>query len=78
MAPTQGTVFMAGSVFAVTADPPRVILCILLAVPGFAGWILPYFAYRWVKERKTRQVNPYIEQKTEEIYAMCEKGQSLL
>ena len=73
-----GTVFMAGSVFAVTADPPRVILCILLAVPGFAGWILPYFAYRWVKERKTRQVTPYIEQKTEEIYAMCEKGQSLL
>ena len=73
-----GTAFMAGSVFAVTADPPRVILCILLAVPGFTGWILPYFAYRWVKEKKTRQVNPYIEQKTEEIYAMCEKGQSLL
>lgn len=73
-----GTAFMAGSVFAVTAEPPRVILCILLAVPGFAGWILPYFAYRWVKEKKTRQVNPYIEQKTEEIYAMCEKGQSLL
>ena len=31
-----------------------------------------------VRDKKTRQVNPFIEEKTEEIYAMCEKGQSLL
>lgn len=73
-----GTAFMAGSVFAVTADPPRIVLCILLAVPAFAGWIAPYFVYRIVRDKKTRQVNPFIEEKTEEIYAMCEKGQSLL
>ena len=29
-----GTAFMAGSTFAVTAQPPHYILCILLAVPG--------------------------------------------
>lgn len=73
-----GTAFMAGSVFAVTADPPRIVLCILLAVPAFAGWIAPYFVYRIVRDKKTRQVNPFIEEKNEEIYAMCEKGQSLL
>ena len=73
-----GTAFMAGSVFAVTADPPRILLCILLAVPAFAGWIAPYVVYRIVRDRKTRQVNPFIENKMEEIYAMCEKGQSLL
>lgn len=73
-----GTVFMAGSVFAVAAEPPRVLLCIVLAVPAFAGWIAPYFVYRILRDKKTRQVNPFIEEKIEEIYAMCEKGQSLL
>ena len=73
-----GTAFMAGSVFAVTADPPRIALCVLLAIPGFAGWIAPCFVYRLVREKKTRQVTPFIEEKIEEIYGMCEKGQSLL
>ena len=73
-----GTAFMAGSVFAVTAAPPHVLLCILLAVPGFAGWAAPYFVYRKVREKKTQQVTPFIEEKMEEIYSMCEKGQSLL
>lgn len=73
-----GTAFMAGSVFAVTAAPPRILLCIVLAVPAFAGWIAPYFVYRILRDKRTRQVNPFIEEKTEEIYALCEKGQSLL
>ena len=73
-----GTAFMAGSVFAVVADPPRIVLSILLAVPAFAGWIAPYFVYQKVRDKKTRQVNPFIEEKIEEIYAMCEKGRSLL
>lgn len=72
-----GTVFMAGSVFAITAKPSHILLCILLAVPAFAGWIAPYFVYQQVKSQKTRQVTPFIEAKIEEIYAMCEKGQSL-
>ena len=73
-----GTAFMAGSVFAITAEPPRVLFCILLAIPAFAGWIAPYFVYRWVRDKKTRQVNPFIEEKMDEIYGICEKGQSLL
>lgn len=73
-----GTACMAGSVFAVTADPPVIWLCILLAVPAFAGWILPYFVYKKLKEEKTKKVTPYIEEKYEEIYEICEKGHSLL
>lgn len=73
-----GTAFMAGSVFAVTANPPIIWLCIILAVPGFIGWIAPYFVYGFLKQKKTRQVTPFIEEKTEEIYNLCEKGQSLL
>ena len=73
-----GTAFMAGSVFAVTATPPIIWLCIILAIPGFAGWILPYFAYKKVKEDKVRKVTPYIEEKYDEIYEICEKGHSLL
>lgn len=73
-----GTAFMAGSVFAVTAEPPVIWLCILLAIPAFAGWILPYFVYKKVKEKKTKKVTPYIEEKYEEIYELCEKGHSLL
>lgn len=73
-----GTAFMAGSVFAVTAAPPIIWLCILLAIPAFAGWIAPYFVYRKVKEEKTKKVTPYIEEKYDEIYEICEKGHSLL
>ena len=73
-----GTACMAGAVFAVTAEPPVVWLCVLLAIPAFAGWILPYFIFRTVKVRKTEQVTPYIEKKYDEIYEICEKGHSLL
>lgn len=73
-----GTAFIAGSVFAVTHEPPVVWLCILLAIPGFLGWILPYFLYRGRKEKQIQKVQPLIEAKQDEIYEVCEKGHSLL
>lgn len=73
-----GTAFMAGSVFAVTAQPPHYLLCIILAVPAFLGWILPYFLYRLVVEKQTEKITPLIEAKYEEIYGICEKGNKLL
>lgn len=73
-----GTAFMAGSTFAVTAQPPHVVLCILLAIPGFIGWILPYFVYKRVLGKQTEKVVPLIEEKYEEIYSICEKGNKLL
>lgn len=73
-----GTAFMAGSVFAVTHEPPLVVWCIILAIPGFIGWIMPYFMYEKVKQKKTEKVNPIIDIKQDEIYEICEKGHKLL
>lgn len=73
-----GTAFMAGATFAVTAQPPHIILCILLAIPGFIGWILPYFVYKREVGRRTEKVTPLIEEKYDEIYEICEKGNRLL
>ncbi len=73
-----GTAFMAGATFAVTAQPPQIILCILLAIPGFIGWILPYFVYMKVLGKQTEKVIPLIEEKYDEIYEICEKGSRLL
>ena len=73
-----GTAFMAGSTFAVVHQPPMIWLCILLAVPGFIGWILPKFLYNGIVRKKTGEIQPLIEAKREEIYGICEKGHSLL
>lgn len=73
-----GTAFMAGSVFAVTHNPPLILLCIVLAIPAFLGWIAPYFVYRRVTAQRAKKLQPIIEAKQEEIYEVCEKGHSLL
>lgn len=73
-----GTAFIAGSTFAVTAQPPHIIICILLAIPGFIGWILPYFLYKKIVEIQTAKLTPLIEEKYDEIYEICEKGNKLI
>lgn len=73
-----GTAFMAGSVFAVTSNPPVVWLCILLAVPAFALWVLAPVMYPRMVARRTTEMNELIEQKYDEIYTICEKGSKLL
>lgn len=60
-----------------TAQPPHYILCILLAVPGFLGWIVPYFLYKKIAEKQTQKITPLIEAKYDEIYEICEKGHKL-
>lgn len=73
-----GTAFIAGSVFAVTAQTPLIILSIILAIPGFAGWGAPYFIYKKMACRQTKKISPLIEKKYDEIYEICEKGANLL
>lgn len=73
-----GTAFMAGSTFAVTAQPPHILLCVIFAVPGLLGWILPYFLYRRITKARTEEISPHIEDKYDEIYEICEKGNRLL
>lgn len=73
-----GTAFMAGSTFAVTNEPPLVVLSILLAIPGFIGWLLPIFVYKAMLRKKEAKLMPQIEQKYDEVYEICEKGNRLL
>lgn len=73
-----GTAFMAGSVFAIVGETPQIALSIILAIPAFAGWILPYFIYNKTKRKETKRINELIEQKYDEIYELCEKGNKLL
>ncbi|MNC67295.1 hypothetical protein D3C75_1177780 [compost metagenome] len=71
-----GTSFMAGSVFANQAD--MLPLSIILAVPGFVGWIIPYFLFSSISKKKTNKVAPLIDQKFDKIYEVCEKANALL
>lgn len=73
-----GTVLLAGATFAVVNNPPIIWLCILLAAPGFAAWAATYFVYRMIEARERLKIQPLIECKHEELFAICEKGHSLL
>lgn len=71
-----GTAFMAGSVFAYLAA--MLPLMVMLAIPGFAGWAIPYFCYLRMASKKTDQVTPLIDGKYDELYDVCEKANGLL
>ena len=73
-----GCVFLAGSVFAVTAEEPVIWLTVLLGAPGLALWGAACFVYRAVKRRRAAKVLPLIDAKYDEAYAVCEKAQQLL
>ena len=71
-----GSAFLGGAVFAyLTGLLP---LMVILAVPGFLGWIAPYFCYQKIQRRRAEQTAPIIEQKNDEIYSVCEQGCRLL
>lgn len=71
-----GTAFMAGSVFAITGG--NTTLCIILAVPAFVGWVLPYFLFKVLSRKKSTAVMPKIDQKYDELYDVTEKANALL
>ena len=73
-----GTAFMTGSVFAVTAAVPLIALCVVLGIPGCIGWVLPYFVFKRQMQKRVDKITPLIEQKYDEIYEICEKGNRLL
>lgn len=73
-----GCAFMAGSVFLVTHEPPLWAPSFILAVPGFLGWILPYFVFKKLAAKRTRVVTELMEQKYDKIYEICEQGNRLL
>lgn len=71
-----GTAFIAGSVFAYLGS--MAALMVILAIPGFIGWVIPYFCYAHILNKRTKKVTPLIDEKYDEIYNICEKASSLL
>lgn len=71
-----GTALMAGSMFAYLAG--MLPLSIVLAIPAFIGWILPYFCYTNIKRKKTARVTPLVENQYDALYDVCEKANALL
>ncbi|MGL4694490.1 hypothetical protein [Enterococcus larvae] len=71
-----GTAFMAGSVFAYIAG--LLVPSIILAIPGFLGWIIPYWVYRKIRQEKVNELNPLIEQRYDEVYSTCEQASALI
>lgn len=72
-----GTAFISGSVFSITSGS-NIWLCVLLGIPGIAGWILPVLVYRYVENKRTDIVKPLMEEKYDEINEICEKGSKLI
>lgn len=70
------TVFLGLAAFAYLRG--SYLLMAAAAVPGFLGWVLPWFCYQKVKRDKTVQLAPMIEQKRDEIYSVCEQASMLL
>ena len=72
-----GTAFLAAATFAfIYAE--MIPLMIILAIPGFIGWGLPYMLYKSMKATKSKTVMPLIEQQYDVLYEVCEKGHALL
>jgi len=71
-----GTASMAGSVFAYLAS--MIPLCIILAIPAFIGWALPYFLYKKIYNETSTKVNVMIDHNYDVIYNSCEKASHLL
>ena len=67
-----GTAFMTGATFSYLAQ--RIPLCIVLAVPAFIGWILPYFAFRKITKTRSEKTAPAIDRQYDVIYEICEKA----
>ena len=70
-----GCAFMAGAVFSYLAG--LMPLMIILAIPGFAGFIFPYFCFKRARVKRTEKVTPLIDAKYDEIYDVCEKASGL-
>ncbi len=71
-----GTAFQAGATFAYLGG--MIILCIILALPGFIGWIFPYYLYQSTLTKQVAKIDPLIEKKEDEIYEVCERANALL
>lgn len=71
-----GTVFLAGSVFAITAN--LWLLGIPLGIVGLAGWAAGYLSFGRSQHSRTMKVAEQIDREYETIYAAGERARLLL
>jgi hypothetical protein len=72
-----GSAFIAGATFAfIYAE--MIPLMIILAVPGFIGWFLPYMLYKKIKAKRSATVASLVDKQFDYIYEVCEQGHVLL
>jgi len=68
-----GIAFIAAAIF-IGALP----VCIIMAIPGVVGLIIPYFLFRRISRKRGQEVSTLIEQKNKEIHEVCEQARTLL
>ena len=72
----MGIAFLSGAIWAIIKE--HMILGIMCSLPALVGWLLPYFLFNSIYNKKTAQLTPLIDQKYDEIYEVCERAHSLL
>ncbi|MCL2695397.1 MAG: hypothetical protein FWE69_03615 [Clostridiales bacterium] len=72
-----GTAFLAGATFAFIYGE-MIPLMILLAIPGFIGWFLPFTLFKKIRAKKSAAVMPLIENQYDALYELCAEGHTLL
>ncbi|MBQ9072405.1 MAG: hypothetical protein IJY25_04540 [Bacilli bacterium] len=73
-----GTIFMALSVFSITASNPLYIPGILFGIVGILGWVIPYFIFLKIKGNKEQENTALIEEQYNTIYDSCEQARKLI
>lgn len=73
-----GTVFLALSVFSITAENPIYISGIICGAVGITLWILPYFIYKNIKLKKEKENIALIDEQYNTIYDSCEQAKKLI
>jgi hypothetical protein len=71
-----GTVLLGGATFSYLGG--MIPLMLVLAAPGFAGWILPYFIFKKMSAKRENVVSELVEKQYDAIYEVCEKAHALL
>lgn len=72
-----GTALLAGAAFAFLSGHLTALM-ILLAVPGFVGWFLPYLLYKKIRIKKSAAAEKQIEHQYDSLYDVCSQGHALL
>ena len=73
-----GAIFLAISVFSITATNPIYWLGVITGIIGLVGWCFSYPVYKKVKLKQEEINTPLIEEQYNTIYDSCEQAQKLL